>query len=100
MKKSKIVKLILVAGLLTACKSNEWNDSNKRLYVRGDTVSHYSRAPLMAAAAYFWFRPYGYYQPGMGFRHYGYESSGFSSRAISPNVSRGGFGASGIHVGS
>ena len=100
MKKSKIVKLVLVAGLLTTCKSNTWNDSDRRLYVRGDTTSMYSRSPYMGGGHFFFFHPYGYYYPGLGFRHYGYESPGFSSKAVSAHVSRGGFGSSGIRVGS
>lgn len=101
MRKSKVVNLVLVAGLLGSCSSEKPNESNSssRLWVRGDTASQYSRSPHVGGG-YFHFIPYGYYHPHYGYTRGGYESSGFSSRAGSSHgISRGGFGGSGVRVG-
>ena len=100
MKKSKIVNLVLVAGLVASCSSrDDYEAGSSRLYVRGDSTSSYSQTPHHGGGGYFYFMPYGYYHSYGGFRHGGYESSAFSSKAASPSVSRGGFGGSGIRVG-
>jgi len=100
MKKSKVVNLVLVAGLLRSCSSEKPKEasSTSRLWVRGDSTSQYSHAPYVGGG-YFHFIPYGFYHPYYGYRRGGYESSGFSSKATSHGVSRGGFGASGVRVG-
>jgi len=100
MKKSKVVNLVLVAGLLASCSSkDEYEAGNSRLYVRGDSTSHYSQTPNHGGGGYFHFIPFGYYLASGGFRHGGYESSAFSGRASGHGVSRGGFGSSGVRVG-
>jgi hypothetical protein len=100
MKKSKAVKLVLVAGLLASCSNNK-KEAESRLYVRGDSVSSYTQTPHTygGGMGYYHFMPYGYYRPNYGYYHGGYESSAFSSRATSSHVSRGGFGTSGARVG-
>lgn len=99
MKKSKFVNLVLVAGLVASCSQHGNQDRNSRLYVRGDSTSGYSQTPRTHGSHFFYCSPYGMYSPYGGFRHGGYASSGFSSKA-SNHISRGGFGSSGIHVGS
>jgi hypothetical protein len=102
MKKSKIVKLVLVTGIAAACSSphNNGYETSSRLNIRGDTTSYYSRPNIFMGHGYYHFIPFGYYYGGM-YRHGGYESSGFSSRAgfSGRSVSHGGFGRSGIRVG-
>lgn len=100
MKKSKVVKLVLVAGLLSSCSSEKPKEasSTSRLWVRGDTASQYSHSSYLGGG-YFHFIPFGIYHPSYGYRRGGYESSGFSSKATRTGVSRGGFGSSGIRVG-
>jgi len=100
MKKSKVVNLVLVAGLLTACSGHKEQKPNSRLFVRGDSASQYTRSPHTGMGHFFYFGPFGNYHPYYGYRHSGYESSGFSSKAGSAHISRGGFGSSGVHVGS
>lgn len=103
MKKSKVVNLVLVAGLVASCSSKDdyeaSNGSNSRLYVRSDTTSQYSHTSHHYGG-YYHFIPFGYYQPWGGYRHGGYESSAFSSKAANHPISRGGFGHSGFKVGS
>jgi hypothetical protein len=101
MKKSKVVNLVLVAGLMASCSSKKDDyEAGNRLYVRGDSTSQYSHTPYYGGGGYYHFMPYGFYHPYGGFRHGGYESSAFSSKASSGAVSRGGFGTSGVRVGS
>ncbi|MDP4210293.1 MAG: hypothetical protein Q8928_15885 [Bacteroidota bacterium] len=100
MKKSKAVKLVLVASIAISCSDHHPDKSDNRLYVRGDSASNYTSHPsYWHGGGYFWFHPYGYYSWNGGYRHSGYESPHFSSRA-SAHVSRGGFGSSGFRVGS
>lgn len=103
MKKSKAVNLVLVAGLVASCSSGkndyEASNGNNRLYVRSDSTSQYSRTPYHSGGGYYHFIPFGYYQGWGGYRHGGYESSAFSSKAGNHAISRGGFGTSGMRVG-
>ncbi len=99
MKKSKFVNLVLVAGLVVSCSQHKDQDKNSRLFVRGDSASSYSQTPRTHGGGFFYCSPYGMYSPYRGYSHGGYESSGFASKA-SGHISRGGFGSSGIHVGS
>ena len=100
MKKSKIIKLVLVAGLAVSCSHKDDYDTQSRLHIRGDSTSRYTQTPYYGyGGGYYHFIPFGMYSYGRGYTHGGYESNSFSSRAASPSVSRGGFGSSGIHVG-
>ncbi len=95
MKKSKIIKLIFVAGLVSACSNPKEPES--RMHIRGDSTSKYTRTH--GGFGYYHFIPYGFMMMGMNrYRHAGYESNQFSKNA-SPHVSRGGFG-SGTKVSS
>lgn len=99
MKKSKIINLVLVAGISASCSHNNDYETQSRLHIRGDSASHYTSTPYYGNGGYYHFIPYGMYYLGRGYSHGGYESSSFSSRASSSSVSRGGFGSSGIRVG-
>ena len=95
MKKSKVIKLVLVAGIAASCSShNNDYETSSRLHIRGDSTSSYTNAHSYMGYGYYHFIPYGFYS-GRNYYHGGYESSAFSSRAIS----RSGFGRSGIRVG-
>ncbi len=102
MKKSKIVNLVLVAGLATSCNHKK-EENKERLFMRSDSTSQYSQTRHMYHGSYFYLRPYGVYSGGR-YSHQGYESSGFSRKAggshSSSHISRGGFGSRGFHVGS
>lgn len=101
MKKSKVVNLVLVAGLLASCNTTHKEEqADSRLYVRGDSASQYSRSQHTGTGSYFHFLPFGIYSAMGGYRHTGYTSPGFSSKATSPHIARGGFGTSGVRVGS
>lgn len=99
MKKSKLINLVLVAGMAASCTPKNDYETQSRLHIRGDSTSRYTDAHSYGYGGYYHFIPYGMYSYGRGYSHGGYESSAFSSRAASSGVSRGGFGSSGIHVG-
>jgi len=98
MKKSKAIKLVLVAGIVASCSSHNDYETSSRLHIRGDSTSSYTRTNTYMGHGYYHFIPFGFYAYGR-YSHGGYESSGFSSRATSSS-SRGGFGRSGFRVGS
>ena len=106
MKKSKFIKLVLVAATLSAC-SNHKNPNERRVYMRSDTTAGYSHVRHYGYGGmyYYAFRPYGMYYGG-GFNRMGYyssainKSSNFGTHASKGFVSRGGFGSSGAHVSS
>lgn len=101
MKKSKVVKLVLVASVVASCSSRddyEAANTNKRLYIRSDSTSNYTQTHHYGGG-YYHFVPFGYYRPWGGYSHGGYESSAFSSKAGNHAISRGGFGSSGVRVG-
>jgi hypothetical protein len=95
MKKSKVIKLVLVAGMAVSCSSRNDYETSSRLHIRGDSTSHYTNTHSYMGHGYYHFIPYGFYSAGQGYRHGGYESSGFSSKA----TVRSGFGHSGMRVG-
>jgi len=101
MKKSKMVNLVLVASVVASCSSNDdyVAGNSNRLYVRSDSTSQYSNAPYHGGG-YYHFIPFGIYSAFGGYRHGGYESSAFSAKAGNHAISRGGFGSSGVRVGS
>lgn len=99
MKKSKVVNLVLVAGLVASCSSrDDYVAGSNRLYIRSDTTSQYTQTHYYGGG-YYHFIPFGYYHPWGGYSHGGYESSAFSSKAGNHAISRGGFGSSGVRVG-
>lgn len=100
MKKSHSVNLVLITSLLIACNTSPNSKAKSRLYVRGDSTSHYNHVPYTHYGSHFYFRPYGFYSPGVGFRHAGYETPGFASKSAATSVSRGGFGRMGARVSS
>ncbi len=70
MKKSKLVSLVLVSGLLASCGSDndkEWS-YEQEVYMRGDETApysqtHYNDGPNLLLM-YMAFRPYGFYNNG------------------------------------
>ncbi len=99
MKKSKVIRLVIVAGLMASCSSHDDYSYKGRLHIRGDSLSDYSRTTgYYGGGGFYHFYPYGFYYFGRGYYHGGYDSPGFSGRA-SNGITRGGFGSSGIRVG-
>lgn len=98
MKKSKAIKLAIVAGLLSACGHDK--EPQSRLHIRGDSTSEYTRTPYYHGMGFYHFIPFGFYAAGRGYQRGGYESTHFSSKATSSSshISRGGFGG-GTRVG-
>lgn len=114
MKKTKAIQLILITAALASCaekkKEPEWGSGNKT-YVRGDSTAPYTRthrggnAMLGVALWYYAFRPYNRMNNGV------YSRGGYYSNAIphnanvgtngmKGNVTRGGFGRTGVRAGS
>ena len=93
MKKSKVISLVLVTGLLGCKRTKEHN----RLFLRTDTVSNYT-AGTPGYNGYYVFRPYGIFYGGTYMRQ-GYSNQGV--HVSESSVTRGGFGESGgFHVSS
>ncbi len=93
MKKTKIIELIFVAGMVTACssKNDDWESSSQnRMHIRGDSTSKYTTSH---GFGYYHLIPFGFMYGMNRYSHGGYESKQFSSKA-SPKISRGGFGGS------
>jgi len=104
MKKSKIIKLVLVATALSSC--NHKADHDRKVYMRSDTTAGYSRTEGHSHFGGFYvFRPYGIFTPG-GYYRAGYysggihESSNIGSSSFKSATVRGGFGSSTFHVSS
>lgn len=106
MKKSNIIKLVLVSATLTAC-NNHKAERDQKVYMRSDTTANYTQTHGNGShyGGFYVFRPYGLFT-GMGYNRTGYFSngihegsnigtSGFKSATI-----RGGFGGSTFHVSS
>lgn len=113
MKKSKAVKLILITAALAGCQQNkqadDWANGNKT-YVRGDSTAPYSRthpghAVGSALLWYYAFRPVGFYHNGR-YNRSGYYSGAIphtanvGRNALKTNISRGGFGRTGVRASS
>ena len=97
MRKSKVIRLVLVASVMASCSSHDDYTYESRLHIRGDSTSLYTHSQgYYGGGGFYHFIPFGFYSFGRGYYHGGYESPAFSSRA---SVSRGGFGSSGIRVG-
>lgn len=100
MKKSKYIKLVLVATALSAC-SHPKSEPEKRVFMRSDSTARYSRAHGMGFLGYYYaFRPYGLYSAGAGFSRAGYYSgaipkaSNVGTNGFKGTAVRGGFGGS------
>ena len=93
MKKSKVISLVLVTGLLGCSHTKDHN----RLFLRTDTTSKYT-AGTSGYHGYYVFRPYGIFYGGTYMRQ-GYSNQGV--HVSESSVTRGGFGESGgFHVSS
>jgi hypothetical protein len=105
MKKSNIIKLVLVTAALSSCNHHK-TDHDRKVYMRADTTAEYSPTEGHSHfGGYYAFRPYGMYNSGWYCRA-GYYSSGIHE---SSNIGhstfklasvRGGFGSSSFHVSS
>lgn len=102
MKKSKYIKLVLVAASLSSCGSNE--KPKQKVYMRSDSTATYSQA--RPHGTYYSFIPYGYFIGSMYMRS-GYYSSGISRQSNTgtnaikrTGTTRGGFGRSGFRSSS
>ncbi|WP_428330671.1 hypothetical protein [Mucilaginibacter sp.] len=94
MKKSKVISLVLVTGLLGCGRKQP---EQNRLYLRTDSSGYYTRA-TPGYHGYYIFRPYGTFYGGYYMRQ-GYSNS--IVHTAEPSVTRGGFGGSeGFHVSS
>lgn len=115
MKKSKIVKLVLITAVLASCGNKKEREAGeKKVFMRGDSTAQYQRAyqPHHESGNtgthimwFYAFRPYGYYSD------HGYVNTGRYSGAISEHSNighnstksstvRGGFGRSSFSVSS
>lgn len=104
MKKSELVKLVLVAAVITSCNNQKSRDE-KRIFMRSDTTANYSHVRGGFHGGYFPFIPYGMYMNNR-YARAGYysssihESSNVGSNSYKGTVVRGGFGSSAFHVSS
>ena len=58
MKKSELIKLVLVAAVITSC-NNQKSKDEKRIFMRSDTTADYSHVRGGFHGGYFPFIPYG-----------------------------------------
>jgi len=105
MKKSNIIKLVLVTAAISSCNHHK-PDHDRKVYMRSDSTANYSPTEGHSHFGGFYvFRPYGMYNMG-GYYRAGYYSSGIhESSNIGHNsfkgaTIRGGFGSSSFHVSS
>ncbi len=121
MKKSEIIKLVLISSALASChKSGKLEDKDRDVYMRSDSTASYDKvvtcehhghsSPIIMW--YYAFRPYGIYGSGMNINFpAGYHRAGYYSSALSEGsnighsstksaIVRGGFGSHGFAVGS
>lgn len=98
MKKSKIVKLVLITGVLASCakkKENDWEYGVNKYHVRTDTTAAYTT--IHRTHWFYAFRPYGYCINGR-YHATGYWSSGIHESSNTGHsttksaIARGGFG--------
>lgn len=114
MKKTKTIQLILITAALASCaekkKEPEWGSGNKT-YVRGDSTAPYTRTHsggsgmLGVALWYYAFRPFGRMNNGVYSRGGYYSnaiphSANVGSNGLKGNVTRGGFGRTGVRASS
>jgi hypothetical protein len=114
MKKSSIIKLVLVSTVMASCspkkEESDWSSGEsrqKKVYMRSDTSAHYSRSHFgHGMLSYFIFRPYGSYMSGGGYRRMGFysdainHSSNVGRSSSKSSFTRGGFGSSSRRVSS
>ncbi|MDL5045898.1 hypothetical protein QQ054_07600 [Oscillatoria amoena NRMC-F 0135] len=95
MKKSKIIKLIIVGTSLSACSNKEGDMPKNKMYLRTDTSASYSR-PYYHGGGYYHFRSFGLFQNGR-YSRIGMESNNISKKSslYARTVSRSGFGKTG-----
>jgi len=106
MKKSNIIKLVLVSATLAAC-NNPKTQRDQKVYMRSDTTAAYTQTHGNGShyGGFFVFRPYGIFSP-FGYQRAGYysggihESSNIGSSSFKGSSIRGGFGSSSFHVSS
>lgn len=102
MKKSKYIKLVLVATALSSCADNN-KATEQKVYMRSDTTATYSQT--QPYAGFYAFRPYGFFLGGM-YNRTGYYSSAISERSnigsnpVKSSTVRGGFGRSAYRTSS
>jgi hypothetical protein len=98
MKKSKIIKLVLITGALASCakkEDKEWEYSVNKYHVRTDTTAAYTT--IHNSHRFYAFRPYGYFLYGR-YHPTGYWSSGIHEKSnigrstTKSAIARGGFG--------
>lgn len=110
MKKSALIKLVLVATVAASCgqkKEKDWENGNeKKVYMRSDTTASYSRAHhRYGHFPFFVFRSYGS-MGSNGFHRTGYysdainRSSNVGRNSTKSSIVRSGFGGSGFHASS
>ncbi|MDW8345434.1 MAG: hypothetical protein RML94_00655 [Bacteroidia bacterium] len=90
MKKSKLVKLVLVASLFVSCKTA--TNKSKKVYFRADSTGTYTQSYLRRYS-YFVFYPYSTYNAIKNiYEHRGYHNNLLSRRSSSFYRYRGGRG--------
>jgi hypothetical protein len=108
MKKSKLVRLVLITSALASCNKPQktWENGNK-VYMRSDTTAPYTQSHFHGVGIggwYYAFRPYGIYRDdfwGGGYSRAGYYSDALTSRSnigsngVKGSIESGGFGAHG-----
>ena len=106
MKKSNIIKLVLVSATLAACNHPK-TQRDQRVYMRSDTTANYTQTHGNGShyGGFYVFRPYGLFM-GNGYYRAGYysggihEGSNIGSSSFKSATVRGGFGGSAFHVSS
>lgn len=105
MKKSKIIKLVLVSATLSSC-GHQPTKPERKVYMRSDSTADYTPTSNHAHGGGFYvFRPYGIFS-GNSYRRAGYysgaihESSNIGHSSFKGATIRGGFGHSSFHVSS
>lgn len=103
MKKSSVVKLVLITALLASCHKHT-KKKETEYYLRSDQSAQYTPVMYYPGNPYFmWyyaFRPYGMIYGGGGYQHAGYysgaisESSNIGTSGMKGGIARGGFGGS------
>jgi hypothetical protein len=106
MKKSQFIKLVLVAAALNSCNSNnQWEEPQKKIYMRSDSTAKYSHVQGGFHGGYLPFIAYGIWRNNQ-YARAGYFSSALPQSAnigtnpFKSNIVRGGFGSSVYKVSS
>ncbi len=105
MKKSRFIKLVLVAATLSSC-GNQRSADERKVYLRSDSTANYSQAHYYGGyGGSYGFMPIGMFMAGRYSRSGYYSSSippsaNFGTNSFKSSVSRSGFGSSSSHGGS